>query len=258
MDISRSSLLKIRELLELYKDRQYDFQLLFYIVKVLRNDVIFDNKILLAKTDRDIPAYVKTMEGVFCYTDKMKSFIENHIQNYRGMPSYNELEAYNYLFLEIIFHELTHLKQGNYAIEGKSKFQVLNELYYKVLLCGSRDESHYKSNPFQYVHEYNAQMEAFKLLRYLLPDNEFIKYLNDFQFARTFSNYYDSETKMFLVEKTLDAKNIKDKGIIQVHPLPVGIAVRNGLPVNEEVLSELMDTQMDMDKLSLVRSKYRI
>lgn len=252
MDISKESLLEIKYILTFLRNQKYDFKVINEIINILRKDSILDNPIDVEITDENTPAY--TIEGVIYFSDYMFIYAQKAISLYKNFSNYNEYDAYNYMLLEIVLHEIAHLSQLDIALKRKSKYDVINDLYYLVLFGGYKDQEHYERNRLRYVHEYNANMEALKILKKLFEKNKFLEYLNNYQFKKLLDNYYITEKKIFIAEQTLDFRHVEDKSIISIHrEVPTGILISNGLPIDYKSLNKL-----NIRPLERTRRKYNL
>ena len=250
MEFTKQSLLKIKSLIS--TDKKLDFQTYYKIIEILRNDPLFNNPIKYVKSNSDSPAYTDPSTGILYFSDSLIPYSENFYKNYSYLPNYNDIDAFNYKFLFTLLHELTHLKQCDYA---KNDNGVLGLLYKKVLFEGDIDEEHYINNPRDYVFEYNADIESMKILKMLFSDNDFLKALNYMEFIGLLLNYYyDDTTDSFLAEKTFKLLKITDENIKKVYDKPLNVLIHNGLPVNKNVLNELYENPVL--NLIKVRKKY--
>lgn len=263
MKISRESLLKIKALLDTYRGQKYDLKLFFKIIEIIRNDKLFNNQIIVIKSRNNVLG-MNLSDGSLHYSEDILSFAEqlDLLPQYNALYGeigelYNKTDLFNYRLLFILFHELAHLKQRDYALKRESEFIVINKLYKQVFYKGIRNIEHYLNNPYDYVFEYNADIEAMRLLQYLFSDNIFLALLNNIEFAGLISSYYDINSGIFLAEKTLNVQRINDKRLIRLHNLPIDVLVHNGLPVDNMVLNEIYGTSGNINPQDLVRTRIK-
>lgn len=252
MDISRERLLNIKNILAYIKNKKIDYEIINEIVDILRNDTIFDNPIDVEKIELNTPAYV--MDGTLYYSDFMFRYAQQIAKRYSSHQYYNEVDAFNYMILEVLFHELAHLSQLDIALKRKSEYDVINDLYLLVYFGGHKDQNHYEKHRNSYVHEYNANLEALKLLRELYSNNKFLRNINNLQFEKVLGNYYDNIKKVFIAEKTLDFRHVEDKSIIKIYDdIPTGVLISNGLPIKDRELYKLSTRPLER-----TRRKYNL
>ena len=149
------------------------------IIKILQYDSMLDTLIQYEKANIDIPACMDYILGKLFFLDCLIPHAMNFYNNCSYLPNYNEEDSFKYKFALVLFHELAHLKQRDYAKKEKS---LLGTIYKKCYEEGNRNEDHYNSNPLDYFFEYNANLESTKILSYLFCENEFLMILNYFDF----------------------------------------------------------------------------
>lgn len=251
MEITKDSLLKIRSLIT--SDKKLDLNFYYNAIDILRNDSLYNNEIKYKKDDGKDPAWVNIKTHTLHFTDKAIPCSENKIKEFELYPAYDDIGIFNYNFTNILLHELSHLKQLDNA---KNDEGIIGSLYRKIYE-GDRDEEHYRKNPYDYVFEYNADMDAFRISDLLFEDNHFLRTINYMEFVGLIvGHYYDGKTDSFLAERTFKLLNIHDDSIKLVHDLPISTLVHNGLPVSENVLDELYDNPVM--NLVKVRKKYNL
>ena len=249
MNISRENLVKIKELLSLQKQGKYDLNLIPEIIEFFNKNTIFDLSIAYKKVFSNCSAYVS--DEVIYYSDNLINIIREYIDKYKFFPNYDEDMAYNYMLLEIIFHELTHINQVNMALTRSSKYSVINDLYYMIYFVGNKNYNHYINNKTDYSQEYNANLESLKILQQIFNDNEFLNELNMYQFKNNIKYYYMNQK--FISERTFDAEKISDKSIIRVNDISTDISIINGLPVEKEILLDINNVSLEK-----TRKKYNL
>lgn len=249
MVISNESLSKIKELLNLQKQGRFDFGIYSDIINIINENPLFDIHIMHKQVTSTIPAY--TEDGIIYYSNNLISYIENYIKNFKSYSKYDDTQIYNYIFLECIFHEIAHIQQLNIALAKSSEYDILNKLYFELLFCGRRNHDHYDKHRSDYFHEYNANLEALKVLYQIYPNNKFLDLINLFQ-IKTNLMYYFYKNK-FISERTFDSVGLTDKSIIKVHDVPTNVLIMNGLPVSDEIVKEISN-----EPIQRTRKKYII
>lgn len=249
MEITKKSLTEIKELLNSYGDKKYDMNVYHNIIEILRSDKSFDNPILLGKGNSDSPAYIIPTEEKLYYSDDVISYSSDYRKNnYSFFPFLTELDCYRYKFIFTLFHELAHLKQCDYALHSKSKYEIINKLYKQVLFNGELNKEHYIDNPYDYVYEYNADLEAANVLLHLFSDNPVLTMINNLEYSSHVCNEfadYDGDKPQFLSEKTYKLLNITDDSIKRYYDLPLEILIHNGLPIKDEILDHIFGNSDD-------------
>ena len=248
MKITKESLLKIKSAIS--DKRKLDLSIYETIIEILRKDTLFNNPINYEKNVGNAYAAINMKTGIFHFSDNVIEYAKGFYKDYSFLPQYNEIDAFNYKLLFTLLHELAHLKQFDYA---KNDEGILGKIYRETLLNGNRDEEHYNNNPYDYVFEYNADMEAMKIINNIYAENIFLTSLNYLEFmGLIFNCYFDGEANCFLAQKTFRLFKIDDSDVKKIYNEPINILIHHGLPVNEKILDELYDP-MNIMKL---RRKY--
>ena len=248
MEITKESLLKIKSAIQV--SEKLNLEIYDTVIEILRNDPLYNNPIKFVKNVDDIHAGVDISTGILHFSDKVIPYAEDFYKVYSFLPGYNEIDAFNYKLLFTLLHELAHLKQKDYAEKDKG---ILGKIYKEILSADTGDEQHYIDNPYDYVFEYNADIEAMRMIKKIYNDNVFLNVLNSMEFASLImSSYYDNETDSFLAEKTFKLLDLDTSEVKKMYDMPVDVLIHNGLPVSDKILDKLYNPI----KLIKTRKKY--
>lgn len=252
MQLTKDSLIKIKSYIT--STEKLDLSIYETIIEILRNDPLFDNPIKYEKVkDEDIHAGINKTTGELYYSDSVIPYSENFYPHLSFLPGYNDIDAFNYKLLFTLLHELGHLKQYDYS---KNDDGIIGEIYRNTFESEKINDDYYKKNPYDYVFEYNADMEAMRVMNTLYSDNMFLKALNLIEYLGLLNNvYYDFDKNMFIAEKTYDLLELDSASVKQIHDLPVDVLVHNGLPVRNKVLNKLYGNPFSSVKY---RKKYNL
>ena len=246
MEFTKESLLKIKSYIS--SQKKLDIQIYDIIIEILRKDPLFNNPIKYIKNENNIPAAINCNTGVLYFSDSVLPYSENFYKKYSIFPNYNDVDAFNYKLVFTLLHELAHLKQLDYLKYSRG---ILGKIYKKTLLSKNRDDNHYDNNPYDYVYEYNADIEAMRIINKIYQDNEFLFTLNYLEFMSLLTNYYyDDETNVFLAEKTFKLLEIDDSDVKKIYRKPISVLIRHGLPIDVQILDELSENPI------IFRKKY--
>ncbi len=250
MEITKESLTKIKSSINV--PGKLDLKIYDTIIDILRNDPLYNNPIKLVKNVDDIKAGVDVSTGILHFNDEVIPYAEEFYKEYFFLPGYNETDAFNYKLIFTLLHELAHLKQVDYAKNDKS---IVGKIYREIFSTDAGDEEHYLNNSHDYVFEYNADLEAMRIIREIYNENVFLITLNGMEFVGLIlGSYYDGKTNSFLAEKTFKLLDLDTSEVKKLHDEPIDVLVHHGLPVNDQICTEIFNPM----QLIKVRDKYNL
>ncbi len=248
MELSNKSIVDIRDFLDSQKVEGCNLSAIPEIIEILDADENFEFTLASQKVESDKHAF--EYNGIIYYSDNLVSTIDKRVADYRKIFACNEIDLYNFMLLKILLHEVAHVNQKTIALNSRdSKYPSISTMYYMLFFDGIIDKNHYKSNRFQYVFEYNADMEASRLLRKIFLHKFALATLNNALLRRYLQDYY--RDGMFISERTFDAEGIQYDAIEPIGDIPTGLAIMHGLPVSDRVVREIQGAP-----ISLTRRKY--
>lgn len=237
MEITKESLTKIKSSINV--PGKLDLKIYDTIIDILRNDPLYNNPIKFVKNVDDTKAGVDVRTGILHFNDEVIPYAEEFYNEYFWLPGYNKTDAFNYKLIFTLLHELAHLKQVDYAKNDES---IVGKIYREIFSTDGGDEEHYLNNPSDYVFEYNANLEAMRIIRKIYDENIFLITLNGMEFTGLIlGSYYDAETKSFLAEKTFKLLDLDTSEVKKIHDEPIDVLIHHGLPVDNQVLDEIFD-----------------
>lgn len=250
MKITKESLTKIKS--SIHVPGKLDLRIYDTIIDILRNDPLYDNPIKFVKNVDDIKAGVDVTTGVLHFNDEVIPYAEEFYSEYSQLPGYNKTDAFNYNLIFTLLHELAHLKQVDYAKNDKG---IVGTIYREIFSTDNGDEEHYLNNSYDYVFEYNADLEAMRIIREIYNGNTFLTALNGMKFmGLIFGSYYDGKTNSFLAEKTFKLLDLDTSEVKKFHDEPIDVLVHHGLPVNDQICTEIFNPM----QLIKARDKYNL